>query len=509
MDEPAVIMKGITKSFPGIFRSVVANNNIDLSLQKGEIHVIVGENGAGKTTLMNILYGMLQPDKGHIEVFGNAVKIPDPQRAIDLGIIMIHQHFMLIPSLTIGENIVLGREPNSGILLNRKQIRDIVLKLSTDLGMQVEPDQRVSDATVGVQQRVEILKAIYRGAKILILDEPTAVLTPQEIDDFLRLLKKLSEEGTTIILITHKLPEVKVVADRVTVLRDGKVVGQVDRANIDERQLAEMMTGRPYQPRDFNQSHLPQETILSLNHVSCLNDRGLNALNNVSFSLNTGEILGISGVAHNGQDELAEILIGERSVVSGSIKLDHREITNFSVRKIRELGIGYIPQDRFGEGCAREAIISRNMIMGVHRSSRLSGSVLLKQSQINLWSDELIKNYAIKTSHRDMPISSLSGGNVQKTIVAREMKMTTRCLIAEQPSRGIDIGAAEFIYERFQDLKASGAGIILISTDLNEIMRLSDRILVLYKGSIVGERTSAHTSPKELGLLMAGIGWEL
>ena len=509
MSEIAVSMSEITKVFPGIYRSVVANNRISLSIEKGEIHVVVGENGAGKTTLMNVLYGMVQPDQGGISIFGKHVKIPNPQSAIDLGINMIHQHFMLVPSFTVAENIVLGHEPVSNLLLDRKQMNKTVESLSEGLGLMVDPNKRVRDTTVSVQQRVEILKAIYRGAKILILDEPTAVLTPQEIDDFLNLLRRLSKEGTTIILITHKLPEVKAIADKVSVLRDGNLVGQVDRDEIDERKLAEMMTGRTFIAKKFNPSDLNEKKpILEISDASCLDDRGLPALNDISFSLNSGEILGIAGVAHNGQDELGEMLTGQRPLTSGEIRLDGRDISNFSVRKIRDLGIGYIPADRFGEGCAREAALSQNMIMGAHHNPPLSGKLLFKQKNVDAWSDELIQEYDIKTNHRDMPISSLSGGNVQKAIVAREMKMTTRCLIAEQPSRGIDIGASEFIYERFQDIKNKGAGVLLISTDLNEILRLSDRILVLYKGRIVGERTSDQTSPQELGLLMAGINVE-
>nr|MBN1228650.1 ABC transporter ATP-binding protein [Anaerolineae bacterium] len=498
-------MTGITKSFPGLYRSVLANDRVDLSIEKGEIHVIIGENGAGKSTLMNILYGLLEPDQGHIEVLGKPVQISSPQRAIDLGINMIHQHFMLIPSFTIGENIVLGDEPHLSLLLDRRKIRRIVKELSEESGMTVNPDSVVRDTAVGVQQRVEILKSLYRQARILILDEPTAVLTPQEIDELFQALRTLARQGATIILITHKLPEVMAIADRVTVLRDGAVVGRLEREELEEQRMAEMMTGRPFIWKEFVRAKQTGEPVLTVHELHYRDERGIPVVNGVSFSIRAGEIVGIAGVAHNGQEELGELITGQRSSISGSIHLQGKDITNASVRHIREMGMGHIPDDRYGEGCAREASLSRNLIMGLHDHPPLGGSFFLKQGQINRWVGKLIDEYAIKTNHQDMPIQSLSGGNVQKAIVAREMNIAHRCLIAEQPSRGIDIGAAEFIYDRINELRSQGAGILLISTDLNEILRLSDRILVIYNGRIVGERSPEQTSPEALGLLMAGI----
>ena len=501
----AVSMRGITKAFPGIYRSVLANDDIDLTVEKGEIHVIVGENGAGKTTLMNILYGMFPPDEGEIRIFDREVKISNPQTAISLGINMIHQHFMLVPSFTVGENIVLGKEPHRQLLLDRRRIRKIVNNLSQELGMEVDADALVADTSVGVQQRVEILKAIYRGAWILILDEPTAILTPQEIDDLFKSLRKLAAEGTTILLITHKLPEVMNIADRVTVLRDGCLVGTLPRNELDEKLLAEMMTGRPFVWKDYARAKNRGEAVLEVEDLHYRDERDVALLNGVNFTLYSGEILGIAGVAHNGQEELGEVLTGQLHASSGAIRFSGADVSGFPVKEIRDMGMGHIPDDRYGEGCAREASVARNLIMGAHDHRPLGGRVFLDDRQVKAWSDRLIKTYDIKTGHRDMPISSLSGGNAQKVIVAREMTIASRCLIAEQPSRGIDIGAAEFVYERIYELKEKGAAVLLISTDLNEVMRLSDRILVIYNGQIVGERRPEDTTPKELGLLMAGL----
>ncbi|MBN1267794.1 MAG: ABC transporter ATP-binding protein [Anaerolineales bacterium] len=505
MNTPAVRMSGITKTFPGMYRSVVANDNIDLTIEQGEIHVIIGENGAGKSTLMNILYGLLEPDHGQIEVFGKPVRIPTPQQAIGLGINMIHQHFMLIPSFTIGENIVLGNEPHKNLLLDRRTIRGIVRELSDGIGMSVDPDRLIQDTAVGVQQRVEILKSLYRKTRILILDEPTAVLTPQEIDELFNSLRSLAAQGTTIILITHKLPEVMAIAHRVTVLRDGAVIGHLDYDDLEEHRMAEMMTGRPFIWKEFARARETGDPVLEARDLFYEDERRVAVVNGVSISVHAGEIVGIAGVAHNGQEELGEILTGQRRTISGSIHLNGIEISQFSVRRVREMGLGHIPDDRYGEGCAHEASLSRNLIMGLHYKPPLGGRLFLKQLQVNNWADSLIEEYAIKTNHRDMPIRSLSGGNVQKAIVAREMKIASNCLIAEQPSRGIDIGAAEFVYDRIYELRNNGAGILLISNDLNEVLRLSDRILVIYNGRIVGERLPDQTTPENLGLLMAGI----
>lgn len=504
---PAVEMRSITRVFPGLTRPVVANNRIDLTIQPGEFHVIMGENGAGKSTLMNILYGLLQPDAGEVRLFGQAVSIKNPRQAIELGVGMIHQHFMLVPSFTIGENIVLGHEPTTAALLDTHAIRSQVRALSARLKLDVNPDVRVWDTAVGVQQRVEILKALYRGARVLILDEPTAVLTPQEADVLFDALRQLCQQGTTVIMITHKLPEVMAVADHVTVMRDGAVVGRVARAELDERRLAEMMTGRQWTPDRLprRRSAAQPETILEVAGLSCLDDRQVKSVNGVSFSLRAGEILAIAGVAHNGQEELAEAIMGQRPVAAGKVLFKGQDITNAGVRAIRGLGIGHVPDDRYREGCAPLASVARNMIMAAHDRPPLGNRLFIKLQAARQWANRLLRDYEVKLGHPEAPMLSLSGGNIQKAIVAREIAMTTGCLVAEQPSRGIDIGAAEAIYQRLIELREQGVGVLLISMDLAEILRLSDRILVMYNGQIVGERLPEHTDQRDLGRLMAGL----
>lgn len=507
MTIPAVEMRNITKTFPGLYRTIVADHNVDLVIQEGEFHVIVGENGAGKSTLMNVLYGLHPPDEGQILLHGKPVSIPSPKVAIELGIGMIHQHFMLVPSFTIGENVVLGHEPTQAALLNQKAIRAHVKSISENLKLDVDPDALISDTSVGVQQRVEIIKALYRGAKILILDEPTAVLTPQETDVLFAALKKLCTFGSTVIMITHKLPEVMATADRVTVMRDGKVVGRFERHELSERKLAEAMTGR-----DFSALRLPRapiskerQLVLDVTDLHCNDDRGLPAARGVSFQLYEGEILAIAGVAHNGQEELAETIAGQRQATAGKVMFQGGDITNLPVRKIRSLGIGHIADDRYGEGCARQASVTKNMIMAAHNRPPLGNQFSINIKAVRNWTRDQIKKYDIRLDHPDIPIMSLSGGNVQKTIVAREISMTTHCLIAEQPSRGIDIGATEFIYNHIRDMRDAGVGVLLISMDLTEVMRLADRILVIFNGRIAGERNPEDTSQRDLGLLMAGV----
>ena len=507
MTQPAIEMRHITKTFPGLYRTIVANSQVDLTVQKGEFHVIVGENGAGKSTLMNVLYGLLSPDEGQIFLNGEPVSITSPKVAIDLGIGMIHQHFMLVPSFTVGENVVLGHEPTKASLLDQKAVRNQVRAISEDLKLDVDPDALILDCSVGVQQRVEIIKALYRGAKILILDEPTAVLTPQETDVLFAALKKLCISGSTVIMITHKLPEVMAAADRVTVMRDGEVVGRFERDELSEHVLAETMTGRNLSldrlPRAA--THKDRQAVLETVDLQCSDDRGLPAARGVSFRLYEGEILAIAGVAHNGQEELAEAIAGQRRVTAGNVLFQGHEITNLPVRKIRRLGIGHIADDRYGEGCARQASVTKNMIMAAHNRPPLGNWFSINMKAVRSWTREQIVKYDIRLDHPDIPILSLSGGNVQKAIVAREISMTTHCLIAEQPSRGIDIGATEAIYERIRDLRDAGIGILLISMDLPEVMRLADRILVMFNGRIVGERRPEETSQSDLGLLMAGV----
>lgn len=507
MTFPAIEMRHITKTFQGLYHTIVANRQVDLAIQPGEFHVIVGENGAGKSTLMNVLYGLLQPDEGQILLNGEEVHITSPKVAIELGIGMIHQHFMLVPSFTIGENIVLGNELTRASLLDHKAITNKVLEIAEATKLDVDPNAIVADTSVGIQQRVEIIKTLYRGARILILDEPTAVLTPQETDVLFIALKKLCSSGTTVIMITHKLPEVMATADRVTVMRDGEVVGRFQKHELSEHILAERMTGR-----DVSMERLERKTsidnpsvVLEIAGLCCNDDRKLPAARNISFNLHEGEILAIAGVAHNGQEELVEAISGQRPITSGRAVLNGKDITNKPVRYIRSLGMGHIADDRYGEGCAKQSSVTKNMIMAAHNKAPLGNRLYIKKGVVNKWVRIEIKKFDIKVDHPDIPIMSLSGGNVQKVIVAREISMTTHCLIAEQPSRGIDIGATESIYGRIRDLRDSGIGVLLVSMDLAEVLRLADRILVIFNGQIVGERLSEETNQRDLGLLMAGV----
>ncbi len=507
MPAPAVVMRNITKTFPGLYRPVVANAEVNLSIDAGEFHVIVGENGAGKSTLMNILYGLQAPDAGDISLFGRPVTLHGPKDAIAAGIGMIHQHFMLVPSFTVAENIVLGHEPVRGGLMDRHRIHHDIAELAGRLKLPIDPDRRIEDLSVGMQQRVEILKALYRGARILILDEPTAVLTPQEAEQLFAALADLRRDGSTIIMITHKLPEVMAVADRVTVMRDGRVVAVLPRGELDERKLADLMTGRAWEPARLPRGAAPAQSrdVLVVEAISCRDDRGAEAVRDVSFALRAGEILAIAGVAHNGQEELAEAIMGQRSKTAGRVTIAGSDATTLPVSGIRALGAGQIPDDRNREGAAPTQSVWRNMIMGAHRRAPIARGLSIDRRAARLWAGDLARRYGVKAAHLDAPISSLSGGNVQKAIVAREIAMTQCFLVAEQPSRGIDIGAAESIYERLIQLRDGGAGVLLISMDLTETLRLADRILVMYGGRIVGERLPGHTDQHDLGRLMAGI----
>jgi general nucleoside transport system ATP-binding protein len=505
MSKQAIEMRGITKRFPGVFHNVIANDNIHFKVKQGAIHFIVGENGAGKSTLMNILYGLIQPDSGEISVFGKNAHIHSPKVAIDLGIGMIHQHFMLVPSFSIGENIILGNEPNIGSLLDRKRIDQIVTELASSLKMPIDPNTKIYDTSVGIQQRVEILKALYQGAKILILDEPTAILTPQEVDELFISLNRLRDSGTTIIMITHKLPEVMKIAENVTVMRDGQIVGEYTRKDISESILAKLMTGRQVSQKNLPRSRYKGSKILEVLNLQCQDNRGILTVKGVNLTLNQGEILGIAGVAHNGQEELAEAITGQRDITEGKIIFAEQDITNNSVKQIREFGMGHIPDDRYDEGCAKKASLSKNLIMGSHDKKPIGNKYYISNKEVKKWSKNIIKEYEIKADYEGAPIISLSGGNVQKAIVAREIHQATKCLIAEQPSRGIDIGAAESIYQKLKQFRDKGGAILLISMDLTEIMRLSDRIYVIFDGKIVGETNPKSTNQAELGLLMAGI----
>jgi simple sugar transport system ATP-binding protein len=499
----AVEMRGITRVFPG----VVANDHVDFSVRRGEIHALVGENGAGKSTLMNILYGLIPPDSGEILVNGKAAHIQGPRDAIALGIGMVHQHFMLIPVLTVGENIVLGREPTTaGGFYDAARVRTDLTELTRRYGLALNPDDRMGSLPVGLQQRAEIVKLLYRGADILILDEPTGVLTPQESVELFRVLRELQRGGKTIIFISHKLREVLEISDNVTVMRRGKVVGNLVTAQTNEAEIARLMVGREVLLRVEKAPAHPGPVALAVQDLTATSDRGVTALRGVSFELHQGEILGIAGVEGNGQSELVQVLAGTRHATGGRVLLGGREVTNQSARTIRRARISHIPEDRRGAGLVLTYSVADNLVLGRQRSAPFAwrGVVLLLQ-QILGWARRLIKEFDIRTPSPEAAARTLSGGNQQKIIVAREMASAPQVLLASQPTRGVDIGAIEFIHRRLVAQRDEGVAVLLVSAELDEIRSLSDRIAVMYEGRIVSIEP-ADTPEERLGLLMTGGG---
>ncbi|ACL69634.1 ABC transporter ATP-binding protein [Halothermothrix orenii] len=498
--DPVIQMNGITKRFPG----VVANDKVDFELKKGEIHALLGENGAGKTTLMKCLYGLYQPDEGDIFINGKKVSISDPNDAINLGIGMVHQHFMLVPPFTVAENIVLGSEPVRNYQLDYEKAVKDVKQLSKRYKLNVDPEAKVQDISVGMQQRVEILKALYRGADILILDEPTAVLTPQEVDELIDIMRSLTEEGKSIIFITHKLKEVKAIADRVTVIRRGKLINTVEADSATSEDLAKMMVGREVLLRVEKEKANPGEVILEVSNIKARNDRGLMALNGTSFSVRRGEILGIAGVEGNGQSELAEVLTGLREIEDGEIYLKGKNIASYSTRQIIEAGVSYIPEDRQKRGLVLDFALYENLILGNHYRAPYSNGLNMNYNKIRKEVRNLIKDFDIRTPDEDVKAKSLSGGNQQKVIIAREFNREHDLLIAAQPTRGVDVGAIEFIHKQIIEQRDSGKAVLLISLELDEILSLSDRIAVIYEGEIVDILDPDEATEEKLGMLMAG-----
>lgn len=494
-------MRGITKRFP----RVVANDEADFRVHKGEIHALVGENGAGKSTLMKILYGLYQKDRGQIFIRGKEMDIFSPSVAISQGIGMVHQHFMLIPPLTVAENVVLGREPRRGRIFNdRKRAIEEVSRLSERYGLKVDPEAKVQDLSVGLEQRVEIIKVLYRGAEILILDEPTAVLTPQEVEELFNIMRSLKEEGKTIIFITHKLKEVMEISDRVTVMRDGKVVGVVETRETREEELARMMVGREVLLKVEKRPPQMRGVVLEVKDLEAVNDRGLPALRGVSFKIRAGEILGIAGVEGNGQTELVEVLTGLRRLIRGKVTLWDRDITNASSRRILESRIAHIPEDRHKRGLILGYSVEDNLILGSHYRPPMTKGPRLNFKKIKDFASELIEEFDIRPADREILVNSLSGGNQQKAIVARELSRHPQLLIAAQPTRGVDIGAIEFIHKKILEERDKGKAVLLVSAELSEVMSLSDRILVMYEGRMVGEVDPEKTNESDLGLMMAG-----
>jgi general nucleoside transport system ATP-binding protein len=497
---PRLQMRGITKRFPG----VVANDKIDLDVKAGEIHALLGENGAGKSTLMNILYGLSSPDEGEILLDGEPVHIADPADAIARGIGMVHQHFMLIPVLTVAENILLGAETMANpIFLDRREARRRIIDLGKRFGFEIDPDARVENLSVGWQQRVEILKALYRQANILVLDEPTAALTPQETVEVFAVLRRLADEGHSIIFISHKLYEVLEIADRITVIRHGQVVGSRKPSETDEDDLAEMMVGREVTLMVDRGTSNPGDPVLTVTDLKVRSERGQEAVQGINFTLHAGEILGVAGVAGNGQDELVEALTGLRHVTDGTINLAGRSITNWSVRERREQGMGFVPGDRQKYGLVLGFPISDNMVLTQYFNRPFARGIQRVDAAIETWAKDRIKEFDIRTPSWKVSAGTLSGGNQQKVIVAREYSRDVQVMVLDQPTRGIDVGSIEFIHKQTILKRDAGTGILLVSAELDEILELSDRIAVMYRGQIVAMVDGPTANKEEIGLLMA------
>ncbi len=493
-----------TKNLTKKYGDFTANRHINLRVKEGEIHAIVGENGAGKSTLMNMLYGLLQPTEGKIYIKGKHVIIKNPRDAIKLGIGMVHQHFKLVPSFTVFENILLGDELTKGIRINKKKEITIVKELIKKYGFNINPKDKIQHVSIGTEQRVEILKMLYRNVDILILDEPTAVLTPQEVDELLVSLNELRKAGKTIIIITHKLGEVKKCSDSVTVIRKGNIIDRVETKDVNEKDLAQLMVGRDVLLQVEKQDPEIGKTILSVNNLIVTNKK-INLLNNVSFSVKQGEILGVAGVEGNGQSELIKVLTGLMKCTGGEIIYKDHHITNYPVKHIRKLGIGIIPEDRYKHGLCRNLKISENLMAGYHDMNKFGSPYHYNHRKIKKNCTELVQDFDIRVASSDGNVSQLSGGNAQKVIIARELSMNPDLVIASQPTRGVDIGSIEFIHKQLIHLRNNNKAIFVVSSELSEIMSLCDRIIVLYKGSIIGEVNAKEATKKELGYLMAGI----
>jgi len=498
-DTPLLELRGITKRFPG----VVANDHVDFDLVKGEVHALLGENGAGKSTLMNILYGLYHPDEGEIRLNGRPLRIDSPHVAIDNGIGMVHQHFMLIPVMSVAENIVLGVEPRSGPFLDLDAAEERVRELSGRFGLAVRPEARIDSISVGMQQRVEILKALYRGAEILILDEPTAVLTPQEAEELFAIVRSLQAEGKSIIFISHKLNEVLQIADRITTLRFGKQVGTVPREGATQESLARMMVGREVVLRVEKPPVQPGEILLAAEDLVVVDDRGLEACRGVSLEVRAGEIVGLAGVDGNGQSELIDALTGLRQPASGRIVVGGRDVTNATAREVLDNGMGHIPEDRQVRGLVLDFSLAENLALHDFRTPPESRFGWLFPRRLVERARRLLAEFDVRGGGPQTPAASLSGGNQQKVVVAREVSRDPRVLVAAQPTRGLDVGAIEFVHRRLVEERDEGRAILLVSLELEEILSLSDRILVMYGGRIVGEYGPDATD-EELGVAMTG-----
>jgi simple sugar transport system ATP-binding protein len=497
-------LRDIVKRFPG----VVANDHVNLKVQAGEIHALLGENGAGKTTLMRILYGLYQPDEGEILLDGQPVRLNSPADSIRHGIGMIHQHFMLVPSLTVAENVALGLPSSRGFLLDTDQVARRIGELAASYGLQVDPRAYVWQLSVGEQQRVEILKALYRGAQVLILDEPTAVLTPQEVDDLFVTLRRMAAEGHLLIFISHKLHEVLTISDRVTVLRGGQIIRSLTTSGTNRQDLARLMVGREVLLRVDRPPVEAGQTRLRLEEVWADGDRGLAAVRGISLDVRAGEILGLAGVSGNGQRELAEMIAGLRRATRGRVLLDGADITAWEPDRRLARGLAYIPEERMRDGVIRELSVEENLIIEEHGRPPFARGIFLNFGRIAQHVDRLVREFEIKTPSRATPLRNLSGGNIQKLILARELAKRPSVLVAAQPTRGVDIGSTEYIHRRLVEQRAAGTATLLISEDLDEVRNLSDRLAVLYEGRLMGILEREQASVERLGLMMAGVSLE-
>ena len=502
---PVLELRGVTKHFPG----VLANDHIDLTLDAGEILGLLGENGAGKTTLMNILYGLYQPDEGEIVVRGKQIVAHSPSDAIAAGIGMVHQHFMLIPVFSVTENVMLGEETTFlGGFLNRRRASARVRGISEQYGLAVDPNSFIKDLPVGVQQRVEIIKLLYREADILIMDEPTAVLTPQEADELFKIMRSLAAQGKSIIFITHKLREVLDVADRITVLRLGKVVGTTVPGKANRHKLAEMMVGREVELEVERTPPKAGDVVMQVDDLVVADDRNQVAVDGVSLELRAGEIMGLAGVQGNGQTELVEALTGLRAATRGSIRILGEDVTYAKPRQITELGTAHVPEDRQRDGLVLPYPVSDNLVLCTYYLPPFSRGVVMRGKEIERTARRLIDEFDIRTPSPLTPAGSLSGGNQQKVIVAREFSRPIKVLIASQPTRGLDVGSIEYIHHRIVEKRDAGCGVLLVSSELDEIMELSDRIAVMYRGKIVAVLEAEEATKEHVGLLMAGVSPE-
>ena len=499
-DDLVLEMRGIRKEFPG----VVANDQVSFEVKRGEVHALLGENGAGKSTLMNILYGLYRPDGGEIRLNGKPVSFSSARDAIQAGIGMVHQHFMLIPVMTVAENIVLGVEPRRHLLLDERGAEQRVRELSAQFGLAVDPAALVSDITVGQQQRVEILKALYRGADLLILDEPTAVLTPQEAGELFQIIKSLQADGKSIIFITHKLNEVLDIADRITVLRRGKTIETVPREGATEASLARAMVGRDVLLHVEKKPAEPGDVLLDVDNLHVRDDRGIAKVRGVSFTIRAGEIVGIAGVDGNGQTELIDALTGLQTVEHGTITIDGRDITTATPRKALDAGMGHIPEDRQRRGLVLEFTIAENIALHDYANAPDARFGWTFPGKMAERAKRLIKDFDVRGGGPSTPAGGLSGGNQQKVVAAREVDRDPKVLIAAQPTRGLDVGAIEYLHRRLVAERDAGRAILLVSLELEEILSLSDRILVMYEGEFVGEHTAGDVSEEEIGLEMLG-----